>query len=348
MVLVCCGAFAQAENLLVDSPVSGPRYRCWEQAKIYDSTMSSSISGLIASSGDTSQCSMIPSSVPVWYLVTENWDPNGVSLQNQNPGWNFWVNGGWGSPIQTAAFSNALGLPAYTNSAGQVVPDCRLREVTAIHYHGNSLGQWGNSFIASESHNFSSNTAFLFQAALDHSSAPSSLCTGANGTEQGSAYISADFVVTFPNGVQYLLGVILYNSGPANPYSEAAPYYFTNWTTGSSPTCPGNVNGQQKQLSIDGTYTNLPSGSTPPTCTSLLNYFNIGIGPMTGPVNSVVPTSWTSYGLNEWDLITNHNFLPRPPAPYTWANAYIQSAEVYSSVRGADMGVWVQNVQLTN
>lgn len=245
-------------------------------------------------------------SCPSWYIVTWNWTQ---SYKDQYPGWAHWAIGGWGSPIELVAQSNAKPL---------TFEPCKLYETTAIHY------AWPDASFKRQANwqpykitSFSA-IRWNFIAKLKHYVGPS------NCTSFPSSYVTADFGVRFPNGTIYIIGVIIFNGEGndhnGNPYDNI---YWSSWNAANN-TCYG-----------------ISKDSPNAACLTFLHGNKLGY-----PVLDA--SSYKSYSFNMRALITGGSYLPQPPHGYTWDDAMIQFAEVYASVRGADLGVYVMNADVTD
>lgn len=160
-------------------------------------------------------------SCPAWYAVTWNWNQ---ATKDVYPGWGLWVIGGWGSPIELVAQSNAKPTS---------IPSCSVRETTAIDY------AWPDASLKRQANyqpykiNSFSAIRWKFDAKLKHYNGPP------NCTSFPAAYVTADFGVRFPNGTVYVIGVILFNGNGFDPNGNPNDnVYWSSWNP-SNDTCGG-------------------------------------------------------------------------------------------------------------
>jgi hypothetical protein len=226
-----------------------------------------------------------------------------------------WINGGWGSLIEALAFSNAKQL---SRCVPESLCQCQIREVTAISY-----GWPDASFKRPSPGQTYKITSFpsiwwKFSAKLNNYSGPS------NCTSTPSSSVNAAFGVSFPNNTLYDIEVLIYNGENndlnGNPNDNI---YWSNYNS-VNQTCNG-----------------VSKDTAGVVCETLLHGNKLGF-----PVLNT--SAYQSYAINMRSLITSGQYLPQPPAGYTWNDAMIRYAEVYVTVRGADLSAYVKNADVTN
>ncbi len=246
-------------------------------------------------------------SCPSRYVVTWNWSQSSLGVY---PGWDVWVIGGWGEPIELVAQSNAKPFT-------QLPDSCTLREVSPIHYAWPDASLQRQANLEPYKITSFNRVWWSFDAKLKHYNGPP------NRASTPTAIVTADAIVAFPTETVYAIGVIIFNGNSfdmnGNPGDDV---FYTNWDP-ATDTC-------------DGIDKDEPIGVV---CQTLLHGDRLG-----HPVlNS---SSFQSYSINVRPLFVGEAYLPAPPAGFTWSDAEIRSVEVYPSVRGADLGVHVSNAAL--
>ncbi|MFO0753893.1 MAG: hypothetical protein U0411_11295 [Thermodesulfovibrionales bacterium] len=282
------------------------------------------------------------SSCPSWYVVTYGW---GAANKGTNPGWDVQ----YSRPTGQASWEVTARSLAKNLTSGDLV-NCNLREVSMINhfYVFNSLKP---NAATSNGHYLmgSFNNVFLkFEAALNSYSA-NPACNGISK----HAIVNGTLGIRFPNGAgvngipdsygsangtTYLFEVVLfsgdwwdYDSGSSN---DGNGIYLKNWNVdaGGNYTCTWDPN---QPLSI----------SDPDAKCYVKAWVNKLPYPATAPV---LTTTWRSYTFEMKSLFASNStdgsrYLPPPPPGYSWNDADIQSAEIYVSVYGADLGAAARN-----
>ncbi|GEM_PF-5776306 len=182
---------------------------------------------------------------------------------------------------------------------------CTLHEITALHFH--NYGEEHASFFDSYKFSDFDEVWFTFQAKLNGTPIEPACATFP------TSCITADFGVQFPNGYYYILGVLIYNNG----------------------ITIGNVNGYDlNENTEDDIYWKSSDPYSPHQV--LLHGEKLAYPYLT-------TDEYTYYAINYKHLMAECSYIHPLPDGYTWDDATIIFAEVYSTVRGADLDFWAKN-----